>query len=227
MKKLFLLLNMLIFSASVWGYEFAVSAVTTPVGKTIPKQVLVHKKAAAVVFLKTDIAHLQDIGSNGAIEQDKTSTGYVLYVAPDWPTALWLTAPGFMPKQVEIGKLPPNSMREITVSATGKDPKGFRLPSASLSFEADPTNATAAVTPPYSPEIWLNTDASFSQVQGLLKEGEYAAINATMPPYRVRPKKKKAKAGDVLSPDALSKLGANVQKMPLEERVVYNLDIRW
>lgn len=75
-------------------------------------------------------------------------------------------------------------------------------------------------------QIWVNTDIPFAQVKPLLKEGQYRLINGQVPPYRVEVVRKNAKAGDVLSPAALSKLG-DVAKMPLEERAVYNLDIMW
>lgn len=227
MKKLILFLNLVVFSVPLWGYEFVVSALTTPIGKAAPKRVLVRNKdSAAVIFLKTRIAHLKD-QSDATIEQAQTPDGYVLYIAPNWRDAsLWLTAPGFVPKEVKVGNLPPGAVREISISAAGKDPRNFNLSAARLSFVMDPTNATAATSQTYAPEIWFNTDASFSQVQPLLKEGSYAIINGAAPPYRISPKRKKAKAGDVLSPVALGKLG-NIAKMPLEERTVYNLDISW
>lgn len=225
MRKLYLIFLFFMFVFSAHAYEFNVSALTTPIGKAAPKQVLVRKKAAAVIFLKTNIAQLTDM-SDSTIEQAKTSDGYVLYVAPDWPGSLYLTAPGFSPKQVEIGKLPPGAVRQMEVTAQGKDSQSFKLSSARLSFAVDTANATAAVSQTYAPEIWINTDASFQQIQPLLKEGGYTLINDTRPPYRISPKKKKAKAADVLSPQALSLLG-DISKLPLEERTVYNLDVLW
>ncbi len=225
MKKLSLVFLCWMFVVSARAYEFNVSALTTPIGKTGPKQILVRKKAAAVIFLKTNIAQLADM-SDSTLEQAKTSDGYVLYVAPDWPALLYLTAPGFSPKQVEIGNLPPGAVRQMEVTARGQDPKQFNVVAARLAFAADMTNATAAVSQTYAPEIWINTDASFQQIQPLLKEGGYTLINNTRPPYRISPRKKKAKTKDVLSPQALGQLG-NIANMPLEERTVYNLDISW
>ncbi len=207
------------------GYEFGVSSLSTPIGKAVPKQVLVRRRPAAVLFVKTTVANLRDM-SDSTIEQQKTKEGYVFYIAPDWPAVLWLTAPGFKPKQVEVGQIPSNTVREITISTRGKDPHGFTLSTARLSFQADMTNATAATSQTYAPEIWFNTDATFSQVQPLLNANSYIVLNNNVPPYRISPIRKKAKVGDVLSPAALEKLG-NLTKMPLEERVVYNLDISW
>ena len=226
MKKLFLL-TIILLAAAVYGmgYEFKVSSLTTPVGKSAPKQVLVRKKPAAVVFLKTKIANLKDM-RDSTIEQGRTSDGYVLYIAPDWPANLWLTAPGFAAKLVDIGSLSSGSVRELTVSVVGKDPKGMDVSAAQVSFAADPSNATAAVTEPYTPEIWVNTDASFAQIRPLLKEGGYTILGNATAPYRISPKKKKAKAGDVLSSMALNKLGG-IGKMVLEDRTVYNLDVKW
>ena len=217
MKKLYLLLLLLFVFSPVMGYEFEVSALSKPVSRSIPKQVLVRKKPAAVIFVKTQIADLRDQG-DGTIEQEKTSDGYVLYCAPDWPIELWFVAPGFSSKQVEIGKLPPNTAYELTVRQSGNAGGSVDLAHAKLSLAPDMTNATAAVTEPYCAEIWINIDSPF-------RDGGYEVINGSVAPYRVRPKRKNPKAKDILSPMALNKLG-KIDNMPLEDRVVYNLNIR-